>query len=275
MFTFLSISLQTKCVSRIKRESLNNLLHPKGNLEEVAFVLCRDHGVKVTQTILTRQLLGHPDYPSLAALNDILQQYQIETVALKDCELQTIEQTIDGFLVLIKPTGQAEQFAYVYKLTVNDVYWYNTQKHRKEKTSRTQFAEFFTGYALFLDASDKVDSIDYKNQRQTELVGQLTESSLVMLLPVMSIICLGLYFFTWNGELFWFTISYTTFLLAGFLLGFLLLLYEYNQYSPIVNKVCNISRRTNCAAILFSSASKIYGVPWSVLGTAYFGGVLC
>ena len=254
--------------------TLNQLLRPKGNLEEIASIICHHLAVPTIHTALARILQNHPDYPSLAALNDVLQLYKIEAIALKDCNLQALDQTAKGFLVQVKSSGQSELFAFVYQLTDHDVYWYNPKKHRTEIISREEFSKLFTGYIMLFDASGKSDDHRYKEQRRVEIVNHIVEHFLLLTIPVMSILCLGLYNFFYGGEYKWFTICYTILLLIGFLIGILLLLYEYNQYSPVVRSFCSISRKTNCAAVLQSRASKFLGIPWTVLGTSYFMGIL-
>lgn len=254
--------------------TLNQLLRPKGNLEEIASVICRHLAVPVVQTALARQLQNHPDYPSLAALHDVLQLYKIEAIALKDCNLQALDQTAKGFLVQVKFSGESELFAYIYQLTDHDVYWYNPKKHRTETISREEFSKLFTGYAMLFDASDI--SYEHRNKihRSKEIITQIIEHSLLLAIPVMSILCIGVYTLFYDSEHKWFTICYTLLLLIGFMTGMLLLLYEYNQYSPVVSSFCSISRKTNCAAVLQSKASKVVGIPWTVIGTSYFMGIL-
>ena len=60
----------------------------------------------------------------------------------------------------------------------------------------------------------------------------------------------------------------------GVVVGALLLLYEIVQYNPTLQKVCHAGKNTNCAAILNSNASKIFGISWATIGFTYFAGLL-
>lgn len=51
---------------------ISNILHPQSNAEEVLALICQNLKVRATKTTLSRQLLVHPYYPSLKALNDVL-----------------------------------------------------------------------------------------------------------------------------------------------------------------------------------------------------------
>ena len=53
-----------------------------------------------------------------------------------------------------------------------------------------------------------------------------------------------------------------------------MLLYEYDNNSPTLRKICNSSRKVNCLAVLSSQGSRIWGVPWTVIGFSYYLGLL-
>lgn len=72
----------------------------------------------------------------------------------------------------------------------------------------------------------------------------------------------------------WSHVLYILFMLLGSIFSFALLLYESGMHNPALSKVCSLTRKTSCAAILSSQASKIFGVSWSVVGLAYFLGSL-
>lgn len=60
------------------------------------------------------------------------------------------------------------------------------------------------------------------------------------------------------------------FLVAGYILGLLLMLQEISAYAPVVQKVCGKGRKFNCAAVLSSKGAKFLGVSWAVWGSSYF-----
>ena len=254
--------------------SLSSLLHSQDNLEEVAYILLQDLKIKVTQTTLTQFLLNHPYYPSLAALSDVLGFFCVKCIALKDCNLVTLRNTSESFLAQIRTEGNNEMFAYVYKMTDNGVYWYNPYKHHKETIENSQFSALFTGYVMFFDEIDKVDEENYQNKRREEVISRLLETFLFLFLPIVSVISLTIYILDNHSCFLWYIVIYTLLLLAGYLLGFLLILYEHNQYSPALSRICNLSPKTNCSGILNSSASHLWGISWSVIGAAYFTGAL-
>lgn len=253
---------------------ISNILHPQSNAEEVLALICQNLKVRATKTTLSRQLLVHPYYPSLKALNDVLSNYNVESMALKIDRLQNLGEVSEGFLIQVKPHNEFELFAYVFNLTDENAVWYNPVIHRRESISRNKLEEQFTGYVMFFDATDKKEEKNYAELHRKELWNSLIEHILVLFLPILMIISWIVYTLTLGQSQFWFELAYSFLLFIGSAIGISLLFYEYNEYSPILNKICSLSQNTNCRAILHSSAAQIIGIPWSVVGSAYFVGIL-
>jgi uncharacterized membrane protein len=253
---------------------ISKILHPISNVEEVVVLICHDLNVKVTKTTLSHKLLSHPDYPSLKALNDVLSNYNVESMALKIDRLQNLGEVSEGFLIQVKPQNGIDLFAYVFSLTGENAVWYNPATHCRESISRYKLEEQFTGYVMFFDATDKKEEKDYALLHRKELWNSLTEHILVLFLPILAVVSWAVSALTINKSLFWFPFLYSILLFIGCIIGVSLLFYEYNEYNPILSRVCGISQKTSCRAILHSPASKIVGIPWSVVGTAYFVGIL-
>jgi len=253
---------------------ISSLLHPQDNVEEIVALVCHDMGIKVTRTVLSRQLKLHPDYPSLSAISNYLHYYGVDSLALKTNGLQSLSQIPDCFLVQIRPEGGYELLGYVYCLSEESVDWYNPITHHRETIRRDLFSQLFTGYIMLFDATNKKSEDGYIREKREELVRTVLENLLALSVPVITSISLIGYSLHSGSTFSWFPIAYTTLLLLGCLFGFALLLYEYNEYSPVIRKVCSLSRKTSCGAVLHSKASRLFGIPWSVIGTAYFVGML-
>lgn len=243
-------------------------------MEEVVFLICHDLNVKVTKTTLSHKLLSHPDYPSLKALNDVLSNYNVESMALKIDSLQNLDEVSEGFLIQVKPENEIDLFAYVFSLTGENAEWYNPATHRRESISRNKLEEQFTGYVMFFDATDKKEEKNYAQLHRKEMWNSVLEHILVLFVPILMIISWIVYTLTLGQSQFWFPLVYTFLLFIGSILGISLLFYEKNENIPLFNRICSLSQNTNCRAILHSSAAQIIGIPWSVIGTAYFVGIL-
>lgn len=248
------------------RTIVDYLLRPQGNVEDIVMKILRDADARATRSVVMRKLHEHPSFPSLSAVSDVLWHYGIETLSLRVDDLDQIEPSRLFFLAQINYQERL-LFALVYQRMQDSVDWYNPMKHRRETISLDSFREISTGYIMFVDASEKIDEKGYVRHRRADVVRQVIENSLVLSPLVLAVA--GLFMLS--------TISLavlTLLILVGVYTGMLLLLYEYNQHSPVVSKVCSTGKQTNCGGVLHSKASRFMGIPWSVIGTAYFYGLL-
>lgn len=253
---------------------LQKLFNPNNNVEEIFCLILRQLGVRATDTTVARLLQSHPDYPSLSSVSQVLSTFGIDSLAIHTDDYETLNSTHESFLCQIK-TGHGQLlFSYVLSISGQHITWYNPIKHRQETIEKEEFLKLYTGYAMFFDATEKKDEDNYTKHRNQEQKIFLTGILLLLALPLVVFLSLISHFIQPTGA---FPISLAVLdllLLGGCVVGGLLLLYEYNAYTPVLSKICSISRKTNCAAILHSSASSFFGIPWSVIGTAYFLGML-
>jgi len=244
---------------------VQKLLHPMGNVECISFLILKELGVKVTETTLSKLLLSHPDYPSLYSISQVLSTYGIESVTIKTNDYEKLKSSSDSFLCQIKGKQDQSLFAYVYSVTDQHVFWYNPINHQRETIEREAFCSFYTGYAMFFEISNKKNEEDYEKRQNAEERDLLRNLLLLLFLPLVAIVSLITHNYLSDTIYFKTTFLFVLLLLIGSMLGALTLLYEYNAYTPVLSKICSISRKTNCAATLRSPASHFFGIPWSVI----------
>jgi len=249
---------------------MRNLLHPRSNVEEVAFLICKELRVKVSFSSLSRLLYEHPYYPSLLAVHDTFKAFGIDTVALKVDDMQQLKQ--QTVLVQIKNGVDDELFAYVYGQTEKKLDWYNPILHRREFIKRVEFEKNFTGYIMLFEVQEDAGEKDYNRARREEIRQHIIEFSLIWGMPIF--LALILIIEVADGNNIWAQYIYALLLLIGGLVSGLLLAHEYNEYNPVLLNICGRSEKTNCSAVLHSKGSQLWGIPWSVSGTAYFVGSL-
>ena len=246
------------------RTLVDLLLRPLSNVEEITLHILHNAGVKFTYYTVLQSLNKHPRFPSMASISDVLCNYGIETLGLMVNDCYELSKTEQFFLVQIKNDDKFF-FAIVYRQSSNTIDWYNPIRHHRETIIYDDFCQMFTGYILLINMSNKKDENHYKSHHQVEKAQKVIETTLFLFPFLLAIVsfrcCVTIYK---EGLL--------VLLLFGCLIGFFLLLFEYNQQSPIVSRICSISRQSNCRMILFSKASCIAGVPWAVIGTTYFLG---
>ena len=97
--------------------------------------------------------------------------------------------------------------------------------------------------------------------------------SILLSVSIFSYLLFSLFLIKTNFVKIYFVV-FILFLLLGGVITALMLLYEYDKNSPTLRKICNSSRKVNCLAVLSSKGSKIWGVPWTVIGFSYYLGLL-
>ena len=120
------------------------------------------------------------------------------------------------------------------------------------------------------DHNGSVD--DIKVIHRAEIVQHIIERILIFFLPIYLIATIIVHSII--VQTIWDEYIYAILLLIGCVIGGLLLVHEYNEYNPLVSHFCGQSTKLNCSAVLFSQGSLLWGIPWSVIGSAYFLGML-
>ncbi len=240
------------------------------NVEEIAFLICRDLGVNVSLNSLSKHLREHPYYPSLLAVHDEFNSIGINTLTLNANDIRQVNQ--HTALVQIKAQDGGRLFAYIYAQTDECLDWFNPEKQKREIISHDEFKKAFTGYIMLFEVQDDAGEKDYNRARREEIRQYIIESSLIWGLPIF--LALVLIIEIADGNNMWAQYIYALFLLMGSLVGGLLLAHEYNEYNPVLSNICGRSEKTNCSAVLHSKGSQLWGIPWSVSGTTYFIGSL-
>ncbi len=250
-----------------------SILHPQANAEELTFLVCKDLGIEVSRRSLFDKLQSHPDFPSLLAVQDALRYFGVDSSAIKIEDIKKIPSEVGGVLAQIKPSEKEELFAYVYSQTENEIEWFNPIKHKREFIKHENFSEIFTGYVMLFEALDNAGEKDYKLAHRKEVQQRLIEYALILFVPVLAILSIAIHI-SENGIVFWQRHLYALFLLAGCVIGGLLLLHDYNEESPLLSNFCRRNEKTDCSAVLHSKASQFFGISWSVIGSSYFLGML-
>ena len=248
------------------RTIVDYLLRPQGNVEEIVLRILHDSDVRVSRSMVVRQLREHPAYPSLSAVSDVLFVYGIETLALRIDSPDMTGLSEQYHLVQVKQQERS-LFALIYNKTAKAIEWYNPIRHCRETISFEGFFRIYTGYVMLIDATNKKDDKAYTHFRCSEVARQVIETVILLIPFLMAVVSISL-----SSKLF--HIILTLLLLTGIIAGLFLLLYEHNQQSEIVKRFCSLGQQTDCNDILHSRASRLMGIPWAIIGMAYFTGLL-
>lgn len=248
------------------------LFKPLHNIEEMSILLCQALHIKLTKRLLCKELEEHPDFPSLGAVKDVFGKFNISSIALKLEDKSNIEKIEGCFLAqIIDIKNNSNLFAIIYSQDEDKLNWYNPIKKKKELIDRDVFLDLFTGYIFYAEPNKNSGDREYSYTRKKE--NQSNMFSILLSVSIFSYLLFSLFLIKTNFVKIYFVV-FILFLLLGGVITALMLLYVYDKNSPTLRKICNSSRKVNCLAVLSSKGSKIWGVPWTVIGFSYYLGLL-
>ena len=251
---------------------LKRIISPVQNCEEIAIEFCKQLKVRATETSIKEDILQHPDYPSLLTLSDVLKNMKTDNMSLKTTVENLVNLPLPFVAQVYGKNTRNSLFAIIDKIDSENVEWYNPEGHKTENISFEDFAKQFTGYVLIAEADETSEEQNYRLKLNGERRIGFWNSVIALLFPILFIIISCKSFLTLGFSVSLAPVIYLLLTLVGCAVGILLLLYEIDQHNPTLQKVCHAGRKTNCAAILNSDASRIFGISWSCLGFTYFAG---
>ena len=240
------------------------------NVEEITLHICKQMHVKVSELTVLKHLYAHPNFPCLLSVSETLNRLGLKTCAYKIKDIKELKNYKSSFLIQIKKEDTF--FAIVYAQNEQKIIWYNPIKHKKEEITYNSFSELFTGYILLYEVSENYKDVDYYIQKKNEKNTYLIYGALF---SVIFTYCIGssLLFILNSPTHFLYNILIFILLCSGSTAAFITVLYEIDNSNKILTHLCKTTNITNCSKVLTSDASKIYGIPWSVIGTSYFLGI--
>lgn len=220
--------------------------------------------VKVNSSTVDEVLNNHPNYPSLLAISDSLQEWNVPNVTFK-IKPNQIDELPVPFLAYL-PDSNAPLLV-VIKVRADIITYYNGNYKEPILQKREDFLNKWQGICLLAETNDESGENNFQQNRRKEFLKKLVPFSLILLLLVASFYNLVIANATAKVYIQYFV------LLAGTIISTLLVWYEIDQNNPLLHKVCGGISQGNCGAILTSQASKFFGLfSWSEAGFIYFSG---
>jgi uncharacterized membrane protein len=240
----------------------------KKNIEDNAYAvlynLFHQLSIPFTPTYLVNELKNHPTYPSLQALQAVLNEYQVDNLAVQigieqisALELPAIAHlhTQGGYFVLLQTID-------------NQAVTYLDPAKGEVQMSISEFAPQWSGVVLMAVAKEQSGEPNYSQNQRLERDKKAYNYLIISNLTILFLLVLTSAA-TW--QVFGFLLSSCW----GLGLSSLLLLSQLGKAPDLVQQVCHLTRRTNCEAVLQSSASKLFSwLSWAEVGFLYFVGVI-
>lgn len=206
----------------------------------------------------------HPDYPSLLAISDVLTSFGIENAAFR-VEPGMLTNVPCPFIAHTAQYGG--DFVVVRKIEADHLF-VSSDKWNNLKINIKEFKNIFNGVVLTAEAPTIVSG---KTKPGIPAVKPAFIVALLALIVIGALIFQTGYF----TDLTWQTGLLTFIKTAGLATSILLLVQSIDSNNPLVQVLCQTKGKTNCNAILSSTAAKVFGadwLSWSEVGFFYFCG---
>lgn len=255
---------------------LRNILlqSPVSNVEAMILELCHILQLNVTASTISRYLKQHPDSPSLSAVSDTLEQFNIESLGFHLEDKMNLKNTKGPIIVQIKEqNSDGRLFAIVLNWGNNYIRWWNPTYRKTEIISQSDFLRIFTGYGLALFVENAKDEKNYKAEHQKEILSLGFKYLIMVLFPIA---CVSNSILSQSSHCNWkicFILN-LLYILGTVVCALLINIENSSNTSSILNRLCHIAKNANCSAVVNSSGSKLFGVSFAVLGFSYFLGIL-
>ncbi len=240
------------------------------NLPNVAAAYKDILGIQVTNSSLKTSLAEHPFFPSLYALSNVFERFNIEHTAFK-IDKENIDQLSTPFIAYLDHQSTGKDFVTVTSIT-DETATFIADGGKSKTISREKFLKSWQGIVLQAQPGEQSGEKDFIIKRKAE-VSKAHKRNLLIAASVL-ILCTAIFFFL-NSLPSSGVLSASVLLLiklTGLAATVLLLIYEIDKSNAFVKNICTAGKQTNCEAVLGSNASKVFGMSWSEVGFFYFAG---
>lgn len=239
----------------------------KTNLLEVAGNYLKILNIPITETSMRNILYEHPNFPSLFALSNTFERFNIPNTALR-VDSKEFEKLVPPFVAYVSNQKTGKDFVLVKSVSEKGVEYIFEKK--AIKVSIEDFLANWDNVILKATPNEKSGEKDFQINRQREIT-QVNKSNALIATSVL-LFGLILFFFFKSMPDNLITNAFSLFIIKffGLFISILLLIYELDKSNSLVNRICTTAKSANCAAVLESKASKIFGMSWSEIGFFYF-----
>lgn len=223
------------------------------SFEVIVYQLLKACNIVVSKAYLTERIKAHPDYPSLASLTDLLDEWELDYSALQ-LEPSDLSQMEYPFLAHVVTNEGMEDFEIV-------------QSADQLNKDRERFLHAWTGIVVWVASSQSITSEDHK----TSLLSERNNRNALWVISSLILITLGLSY-VWSYSLL--SIGYALFSIAGIIVSGAIAGYTMGVDNGISRSFCQVGA-SGCQKIINSKFSQLLPqVHLSDLALVYFTGLL-
>ncbi|GAB5527544.1 MAG: hypothetical protein Roseis2KO_54160 [Roseivirga sp.] len=223
------------------------------SFEIIVYQLFRVCGIAVSKSYLTERVKAHPDYPSLASLTDLLDEWELDYSALQ-LEPSDLAQMEYPFLAHVVTAEGMEDFEIIR----------DAEQLEKEQE---HFLQTWTGIVVWLASGQTIASEEHDRELRSERLNRRARWSV----GVLSLATLG---FVLSQAFSWFSLGFALTSLAGIIISGAIVGYAMGMENSISKSFCKVGA-SGCQKIINSSFSRLLPqLHLSDLGLIYFIGML-
>ena len=221
----------------------------KDNTTDALTYLLKSLGIKFTDAYLIKELRSHPFYPSLAAISDILQQYNIKNEALK-LTYDDLAKFEPPFIAHLKIYNGI--FVVVQKVTKKEV-TYHFEAQTSKTISKGDFISIWDNIVLIAYPTDLSIEPNFKQNYNHQFWSKTKLPLLLFLL--MLLLTIQLIFNVSALQILPLLVTKA----IGLFFVSLLIKHELGIHSEMADKLCSMTKSAGCNEVLNSKASKLIG----------------
>jgi uncharacterized membrane protein len=236
----------------------------KDNAVSATYQYLKAIGAKVTEETVEETLKNHPDYPSLLATSEALNDWKIENVALR-IKPEQLWELPTPFLTHLYVDGGI--FALVKSVKNGAVEWTHTKEgFKRDKTE--DFLKKWNGVVLMAETNADSGEKNFIENNKKEILNNLRTP---VLLFGATLLIFSLFYYNFSTDWHYNAVLLTK--LAGVIISTLLLWQSIDKNNPFIKNLCQAGGKANCNAILSSNAAQVTTwLSWSEVGFFYFVG---
>lgn len=212
--------------------------------------------IPVSESYVRLRLESHPDYPSLLAIKDTLEELNIPSNAY-ETDKTHLQQTRKPFLVHLN-VGEGQ------------LLYFNSVEEAENKVK--DFDKFWNGIVMLADKSEKAGNPDHDSYYQKE-----NQETIFMYITAFLFLGLFIFISLWHYSLPVLLLFVSN--IIGLYFSWLIAQKELGLGSSISDKICSLASHSRCEAVLFSKGAKLtkwlswgdIGITWFVVSLLFLG----
>ena len=223
--------------------------------------------VNVSKTSVQKAIIENPYFPSLLAMSDAFDRFHIPNKAFRIDRIDFEELVSETpFIAFVKLPKIGSDFVLVTEISDNTVRYFH-QERNETIIAKEDFLQRYQGIVWKAEPNSESGERDFGKKIKEENKAKISKLLLSFSALIISSILVGINTSEHNILLF---SSLVSIKILGFATTILLLVYEIDKNNAFVKNICSVNGKSNCDAVLSSSASKIGGISWGEIGFFYF-----